>query len=104
MFITCMLLPISARIEPTIEATSPDTPESISSKIIAGSPELFASTDFRQSITLDSSPPEAHFDSSSGSTCLLALKRNLMSSIPEGPGAGKGVTEASNLAWGIPSL
>ena len=65
-------------IFPILSAISPETPVSISSKIIVGKLEAVAISDFRQSITRDISPPEAICATALGETFLLAEKRKEM--------------------------
>ena len=63
---TCIISPMLQIIEPILSATLPDTPESISSKIMVGILVYSAIRALRQSIIRDISPPEAHFASSTG--------------------------------------
>ena len=59
-------------------------PVSISSKMTVGSSVESVMMDLRASIMRDISPPEATLLRSAGSTPLLALKRMLIRSMPEG--------------------
>ena len=73
-------------MEPILSATLPDTPVSISSNIIVGIWVKRAIMALRESMIRESSPPEAHFESSTGDV-LLALKRKMTVSVPVDEGA-----------------
>ena len=62
-------------ISPILSAISPDTPVSISSKIIVGRAAASAANDFMVSIKRDISPPEAISATDSIGLFLLAEKR-----------------------------
>ncbi len=84
---TCRSPPISFMILPMELATSPDTPVSISSKIIVRPSD--AESFLMESISLESSPPDATFLSGSGERPGLALKRISNLSNPLGVGSAR---------------
>ena len=63
---TCIFLPIEQIFSPILAATLPETPVSISSKIIVGIEVNFAIIALRDNIIRDISPPDAHFATSIG--------------------------------------
>ena len=65
-----------------LSAMLPETPVSISSKMRVGRSVAPAIRDFRESITLAISPPEAICESSCNLPPLLALNKKLISSVP----------------------
>ena len=79
-----------------MSATLPETPESISSKINVGIFSKRAIMAFKESISLDSSPPEAHFATSTGREP-DAEKRKWTASVPDGP-AGASTNSTSKTA------
>src|SRR5574344_294306 len=79
---TCISRPISQILDPILSATLPDTPVSISSKIIVGMLVYLAIIALRQSIIRDISPPEAHLATSTGLEP-VAEKTNNTASLPD---------------------
>ena len=97
----CILSPIRPIMSPILSATLPDTPVSISSNIIVGSDVYLASSPLSESITLDSSPPEATLEISLRVDAPLAENRKSRVSPPEAVSLSFGVTTAWNTACGI---
>ena len=64
MVITCISCASCCIIKPTRCATSPETPVSISSKMMVGKAVFFAINDLMVNINLDNSPPDATLFSS----------------------------------------
>ena len=80
-----MCCAIDRMILPTATEMSPDTPLSISSKIIVGRRLRSVTTDFTESIRRDNSPPEATSDNGRIPPPLLALNSSRTLSCPSGP-------------------
>ena len=89
-------------MSPIASAMRPETPVSISSKMMVGSCIRLASRALMASMTRESSPPEAIFSMGRGAALRLAVKRNSTASAPVRPGS-VGVRHASNCVSGIPS-
>src|SRR6185437_11558219 len=90
MVITCRFCDNRSMICPTLLATSPETPASISSKIMVGKAVFCAINDLIASISLESSPPEATLLISASAWPLLAVNRKRTTSNPLAPKPPKG--------------
>src|SRR6056297_1873467 len=94
----------SLRMVPILRAISPETPESISSKITGGSDLEIRSKFLIASISRDISPPEAILEISAGGASVLALKRKATESFPEGEKEGNLSCSTVNFDLAIPSF
>ena len=103
MSTTCIEAESEAMISPMASAMRPETPVSISSKMIVGSCIRSASRAFRASITRESSPPEAMRSTGCGVIRGLAVKRNCTLSRPVRPGSARGVRAMRKTVSGMPS-
>ena len=97
----CIDCPIRPIMSPILSAILPETPVSISSNIIVGNDVYLASSPLSESITLDSSPPEATLEMSRRASGPLAENRKSRRSPPEAVSLSPGETAARNTACGI---
>ena len=103
MLITCRFCrPISCMIRAIFSAIEPDTPVSISSKMIVGSFTAPAIMAFSDSITRAISPPEAIEATFCNVPFLLAEKRKVTLSRPLESGSLRGVSSTAKRTLGIP--
>ena len=101
---TWQLSAICCIVRAIFSAIVPETPVSISSKIIVGSALLFAISAFRESIKRAISPPDAMAATSCKGLFLFALNNNEIVSLPFLSKDDLGVSENSNLTCGIPNV
>ena len=103
MSTTCIVEASSLMMRPMASAMRPETPVSISSKMIVGSCMRSASSALIASITRDSSPPEAMRSTGWGAAVRLAVKRNSTRSRPVRVGAPVSVIPMRNSVSGMPN-
>ena len=103
MSTTCIEAASEAMISPMASAMRPDTPVSISSKMIVGSCIRSASSALSASMTRDSSPPEAIRSTLCGARPRLAEKRKRTLSPPVRVSSPRSSIAASKTVSGIPS-
>ena len=103
MTMTCIEPEIFLSIFPTLLAIFPETPLSISSKMIVGRRFFCDINDLILNISLDNSPPEAIFDISLKTPPLFALNKNFTLSKPSIVSSLNFICSTLNLPSGIPS-
>ena len=103
MVITCIFTPISCIIFAILLETSPETPVSISSKIIVGNCIFSDNIFLIESIILDNSPPEATFFNSPKLPPLLAANKNDKLSFPFDKYSVEAFSSIEKRAFGIPN-
>ncbi len=104
MSMTCKESESEAMISPMASAICPETPVSISSKIIVGRLFSLASNALSDSITRDISPPDAIFAMGWGVNALLDVKRYSTSLHPQLLRDSKCLTSIEINASGIPNF
>ena len=103
MATTCIFSPSELIISPIASAIRPDTPVSISSKMIVGNFDFSARRAFNESITREISPPEAIFSTGCGAMRALAENIKRMRSLPDASNSPASATSTTKRASGIPN-